>query len=79
MFSGTAVAVTAGADFVIEGAVDFVLFGAEDRGEVVGHDGLWRRGEKEFNYVGFAGTLYGFVEGLSVGTGEWNISAQSRR
>lgn len=32
-------------------------------------------GKKEFDYVGFAGTLYVFVEGLSVG----NISAQSRR
>ena len=37
MFAGTAVAVAAGADFVVEGTVDFVLFGAEDGGEVVGH------------------------------------------
>lgn len=32
-----AVAVSAGADFVVEGAVDFVLLRAEDGGEVVGH------------------------------------------
>jgi hypothetical protein len=30
--------VAAGADFVVEGAVDFVLLCAEDGGEVVGHD-----------------------------------------
>ena len=34
MFARAAVAVAAGADFVVEGAVDFVLFGAEDGGEV---------------------------------------------
>jgi hypothetical protein len=31
--------VPAGADFVVEGAVDFVLLRAEDGGEVVGHGG----------------------------------------
>jgi len=30
--AGAAVAVAAGADFVVEGAVDFVFFCAEDRG-----------------------------------------------
>lgn len=39
MFSRTAVAVAAGADFVVEGTVDFVCFGTEDGGEVVGHVG----------------------------------------
>ena len=38
MFSRAAIAVTAGADFVVEGTVDFVLLGAKDRGEVVGHN-----------------------------------------
>lgn len=33
-----AVAVAAGADFEVEGAVDFVELGAEDGGEEVGHD-----------------------------------------
>ena len=37
VFARAAVAVAAGADFVVEGAVDFVLLGAEDGGEVVGH------------------------------------------
>ena len=37
MFSGTAVAVAAGPDFVVKRTVDFVLLGAEDGGEVVGH------------------------------------------
>lgn len=42
MFSRAAVAVAAGADFVVEGAVDLVLLGAEDGCEVVGHDwGCW--------------------------------------
>lgn len=40
MFPGTAVAVTASANLVVEGAVDFVLFGAEDGGKVVGHFSL---------------------------------------
>ena len=35
----TPVAVPAGADLVVEGAVDFVLFGAEDGGKVAG----WKR------------------------------------
>lgn len=26
------------ADFVVETAVDFILFGTENRGEIVGHD-----------------------------------------
>ncbi len=38
MFARAAVAMAAGADFVVEGTVDFVLFGAEDGGEVVCHD-----------------------------------------
>jgi hypothetical protein len=43
MFAGTAVAVAVGADFVVEAAVDFVLFGAEDGGEVVCHGVyVWR-------------------------------------
>ena len=37
MFSRAAVTVAAGADLVVEGAVDFVLLGAEDRGEIIGH------------------------------------------
>ena len=39
MFAGAAVAVAAGADFVVEGAVHFVLLGAEDGGEVIRHCG----------------------------------------
>lgn len=38
MFSGAAVTMAAGADFVVERAVDFVLFSPEDGGEIVGHD-----------------------------------------
>ena len=34
----TPIAVAAGADFVVEGAVDFVLLCAEDGGEILGHD-----------------------------------------
>ena len=43
VFAGTAIAVAAGADLVVETAVDFVLFGAEDGGEVVRHGcgGVW--------------------------------------
>lgn len=37
VFARTAIAVAAGADLVVKGAVDFVLLGAEDGGEVVGH------------------------------------------
>lgn len=37
MFSRTSIAVTACADFVVEAAVDFVLLGTEDGGEIVGH------------------------------------------
>jgi hypothetical protein len=37
VLAGTAVAVPAGADFVVEGTVDLVGFGTEDGGEVVGH------------------------------------------
>ena len=36
VFAGAAVAVAAGADFVVETAVYFVLFCAEDGGEVAG-------------------------------------------
>ena len=42
VFARAAVAVAAGADLVVEAAVDFVLFRAEDGGEVVGHGGWWR-------------------------------------
>ena len=42
VFARAAVAVSAGADFVVETAVDFVLFGAEDGGEVaVCEGGKW--------------------------------------
>lgn len=37
MLARAAVAVAAGTDFVVEGAVDLVLLGAEDGGEVVRH------------------------------------------
>lgn len=37
MFARAAVTVSAGADLVVERAVDFVLLGTEDGGEVVGH------------------------------------------
>lgn len=37
VFARATVTVPAGANFVVEGAVDFVGFGAEDGGEVVGH------------------------------------------
>jgi hypothetical protein len=39
VFPAAAVAVAAGADLVVEGAVDLVLLGAEDGGEEVGHFG----------------------------------------
>ena len=39
VFSRAAVAMAAGADFVVEGTIDFVLLSAKDRGEVVSHDG----------------------------------------
>lgn len=42
MFARAAVAVTAGADLVVETAVDLVLLGTEDGGEVVGHVGALR-------------------------------------
>jgi len=47
VFSRAAVAVAAGTDFVVEGAVYFVGFGAEDGGEVVRHfeEGCAGRGE----------------------------------
>lgn len=38
MFSRAAIAVAAGADFVVERTVDFVLLRAKNRGEIVGHD-----------------------------------------
>ena len=37
MFAGTAITVATGTNFVVEGTVDFVGFGSEDAGEVVGH------------------------------------------
>lgn len=47
MFPRATVAMAAGADFVVERAVDLVLLSAEDGGEVVGHDGgYWRRAKK---------------------------------
>lgn len=39
VFARAAVAVAAGADFVVEGAVDLVLLRSEDGGEVVRHGG----------------------------------------
>lgn len=39
MFARAAVAVSACADLVVEGAVDLVLLGTENRREVVGHCG----------------------------------------
>lgn len=44
MFPRAAVTVAACADFVVEGAVDLVLLGAEDGGEVISHAGeCWGR------------------------------------
>lgn len=40
MFARAAVAVAACTDLVVEGAIDLVLLGTENRGEVVGHDGF---------------------------------------
>lgn len=37
MFSRTSIAVATGPNLVVKGAVDFILFGSEDRGKVVGH------------------------------------------
>lgn len=37
MFARAAVTVSAGADLVVKRAVDLVLLGSEDGGEVVGH------------------------------------------
>ena len=52
MFARAAVAVAARADLVVEAAVDLVLLGAEDGGEVVGHgDGL-RAGRRTCGGVG---------------------------
>ena len=55
VFARAAVAVAAGADFVVEGAVDLVLLGTEDGGEVVGHDGG--------GCVRFCGVVRGWREG----------------
>lgn len=41
VFPRASVAVSAGADFVVEGAIDLVLLGAENGCEVVGHIGWW--------------------------------------
>lgn len=47
MFPRAAVAVAAGADFVVKGTVDLVLLGTEDGGEVVGHIGeFWGRAKE---------------------------------
>jgi len=55
VFARAAVAVAAGADLVVEGAVDLILLRAEDGGEVVGHgDGFffaavgWLGGQREW-------------------------------
>lgn len=45
VFPRAAVAVAAGANLVVEGAVDLVLLGTEDGGEVVGHD---RGGSRQY-------------------------------
>ena len=37
MFARASISVSAGSDFVVEGAVDLVGFRAKDAGEVVGH------------------------------------------
>jgi len=37
VFARASVAVTAGADFVVEGAVDLVLLGTEDGGQIISH------------------------------------------
>ena len=56
VFARAAVAVAAGADFVVEGAVDLVLLGTEDGGEIVGHGGgvvcvvLWRGSESSVRW-----------------------------
>ena len=52
VFAGAAVAVAAGANFVVEAAVYFVLFGAKDGGEIVGHVECWwvPRGSREEGY-----------------------------
>lgn len=39
MFARAAITVATCADFVVEGAVDFVLLRSEDGGEIVGHFG----------------------------------------
>lgn len=39
VLSGAAVAMSACADLVVEGAIDLVLLGTEDGGEIVGHGG----------------------------------------
>ena len=41
VFPRASVAVSAGANFVVEGAIDLVLLGAENRCEIVGHVGWW--------------------------------------
>lgn len=43
MFPRAPVAVSAGADFVVEGTIDLVLLGAENGCEVVGHVDCWSR------------------------------------
>ena len=45
VFSRTSITVSTGADLVVEGTVDFVLLGAEDGGEVVGHVEMLGGGE----------------------------------
>ena len=56
VFATAPVAVAAGADLVVEAAVDFVLLGAEDGGEVAGCDGRvimgtwWEGGRGERTY-----------------------------
>lgn len=40
VFPRASVAMSAGADFVVEGAIDLVLLGAENGCEIVGHVGV---------------------------------------
>lgn len=40
VFPRASVAMSAGSDLVVEGAIDLVLLGTENGGEIVGHDDL---------------------------------------
>lgn len=76
MFSRAAIAVTAGADFVVKGTVDFVLLCAKDRGEVVGHNeglttGIGRTVRCNF-YAKFEGSNHGQITTEDSGNQEYN-------